>query len=146
LFVVTLGVSRVVSCGRRDNILAQRTWCRGCSQKPRHSRNSLVSHGAGRTCETQREVIEVELSPEERSLILRYGYPFDRIKQALATWQKSRTIEIVPLDKFELERLIGDLSKSINDMAGGSLQNALFDLYERLEAAERYGSGMLYEF
>lgn len=94
----------------------------------------------------QREAIEVELSPEERSLILRYGYPFDRIKQALATYQKSRTIEIVPLDKYELERLIGDLSKSINDMAGGSLQNALFDLCERLEAAERYGSGMLDEF
>jgi hypothetical protein len=71
----------------------------------------------------QREAIEVELSPEERALILRYGYPFDRIRQALAACQKSRTIEIVPLDKFELERLIGDLSKSINDMAGGSLQN-----------------------
>jgi hypothetical protein len=27
----------------------------------------------------QREAIEVELSPEERALILRYGYPFDRI-------------------------------------------------------------------
>jgi hypothetical protein len=94
----------------------------------------------------QREAIEVELSPEERALILRYGYPFDRIEQALAAHQKSRTIEIVPLDKFELERLIGDLSKSINDMAGGSLQNALFDLCERLEAAERYGSGMLDEF
>jgi hypothetical protein len=94
----------------------------------------------------QREAIEVELSPEERALILRYGYPFDRIKQALAACQKSRTIEIVPLDNFELERLIGDLSKSINDMAGGSLQNALLDLCERLEAAERYGSGMLDEF
>jgi hypothetical protein len=44
------------------------------------------------------------------------------------------------------ERLIGDLSKSINDMASGSLQNTLFDLCERLEAAERYGSGMLDEF
>ena len=94
----------------------------------------------------QRDVIEVELSPEERSLILRYGYPFDRIEQALEACQESRIIEIVPLDTFELERLIGDLSKSINDMAGGALQNALLDLCERLEAAERYGSGMLDEF
>jgi hypothetical protein len=93
----------------------------------------------------QREVIEVELSPEERSLILRYGYPFDRIKQALATCQKGRSIEIVPLDKFELERLIGDLSKSVNEKTSGSVQNALCDLCERLEAAERYGSGMLDE-
>ncbi len=74
--------------------------------------------------------------------LLKSGDPL----QALAAYQKSRTIEIVPLDKFELEQLIGDLSKSINDMAGGSLQNALFDLCERLEAAERYGSGMLDEF
>jgi len=94
----------------------------------------------------QREVIEVELSPEERSLILRYGYPFDRIKQALTACHKSCSIEIVPLDKFELERLIGDLSKSVNDMASGSVQNDLCDLCERLEAAEQYGSGMLDEF
>lgn len=94
----------------------------------------------------QREVIEVELTPEERVLILRYGYPFDRIKQALAACQKSRSIEIVSLDKFELERLIGDLSKSVNEKARGSVQIALRDLCERLEAAERYGSGMLDEF
>lgn len=97
-------------------------------------------------CVTQREVIEVELSPEERSLILRYGYPFERIEQALAACQNSRSIEIVPLDKFELERLIGDLSKSVNEKTSASVQNALCDLCERLEAAERYGSGMLDEF
>ena len=93
----------------------------------------------------EREVIEVELSPEERSLILRYGYPFDRIKQVLEAHQKSRTIEIVLLDAFEFERLIGDLSMSINDMASGALQNRLLDLCDRLEAAEQYGDGMLDE-
>jgi hypothetical protein len=92
-----------------------------------------------------REVIEVELSPQERSLILRYGYPFDRIKQALEARETSRKIEIVPLDAFELERLIGDLSKSINDMAGGAVQDKLLDLCDRLEAAEQYGDGMLDE-
>ena len=92
-----------------------------------------------------REVIDVELSPQERSLILRYGYPFDRIKQALEARQTSRKIEIVPLDAFELERLIGDLSKSINDMAGGAVQDKLLDLCDRLEAAEQYGDGMLDE-
>jgi hypothetical protein len=94
----------------------------------------------------QREVIDLELSPEERALILKYGYPFDRIRQALAACQKSPSIELVPLDKFELERLIGDLSKSVNEMAGGFVQDALLDLCDRLEAAERYGSGMLDEF
>ena len=93
----------------------------------------------------EREVIEVELSPEERSLILRYGYPFDRITQVLEAHQKSRMIEIVPLDAFELERLIGNLSMSINDMAGGALQNKLIELCDRLEAVEQYGDGMLDE-
>jgi hypothetical protein len=92
-----------------------------------------------------REVIEVELSPQERSLILRYGYPFDRIKQALEARQTSRRIEIVTLDTFELERLIGDLSMTINDMAGGAVQDKLLDLCGRLEAAEQYGDGMLDE-
>ena len=58
----------------------------------------------------EREVIEVPLTAEERALILRYGYPFDRIKAALTSRSDSREIEIVPLDAFELERLIGDLS------------------------------------
>ena len=49
------------------------------------------------------------------------------------------------MDPFELERSIGDLCISINDMQGGRVQNALLDLCERLEAAEKYGEGMLDE-
>ena len=90
-----------------------------------------------------RDVIEIQLTAQERSLLLRYGYPFERIEQALKVCQSSRDIEIVPMDTFELERLIGDLCISINDMQSGSLQNALLDLCDRLEAAERYGDGML---
>ena len=90
-----------------------------------------------------RDFIEVQLTPEERSLLLRYGYPFEQIEQALKACQSSPDIEIIPLDTFELERLIGDLSISINDMHGGALQGRLLELCERLEAAEKYGDGML---
>lgn len=93
-----------------------------------------------------REVIEIQLTAEERSLLLRYGYPFARIEHALKACVSSRDIEIVPMDTFELERLIGDLCISINDINGGALQNKLLDLCDRLEAAEKYGDGMLYEF
>ena len=93
-----------------------------------------------------RDVIEIQLTPEERSLLLRYGYPFERIEHALKGRESSRDIEIVPMDAFELERLIGDLCSSINDMNRGALQNVLLDLCDRLEAAERYGDGMLDEF
>lgn len=91
----------------------------------------------------EREAIDVQLAPEERSLILRYGYPFERIERALKACDTSNGIEIVPLDRFELERLIGDLCRSINDMKNGAVQNELLELCDRLEAAERYGDGML---
>lgn len=90
-----------------------------------------------------RETIDIQLTPTERSLLLRYGYPFARIEQALKARSASKAIEIVPMDRFELERLIGDLSRSINDMNGGSLQDQLLTLCDRLEAAEQYGDGML---
>jgi len=94
----------------------------------------------------EREVIEVYLSSEERSLILRHGCPFARIEDALTSRSKSKNIEIVPLDVLELQRLIGDLSSCINDMESGALQNELLAICERLEAAEQYGDGLFDEF
>jgi hypothetical protein len=90
-----------------------------------------------------RDTIDLQLTPTERSLLLRYGYPFAQIERALKACSASKAIEIVPMDRFELERLIGDLSCSINDMNGGKLQDQLLELCDRLEAAERYGDGML---
>ena len=92
-----------------------------------------------------RDVIEIQLTAKERSLLLRYGYPFDGIEHALKAHESSRDIEIIPMDTFELERLIGDLRISINDMNGGALQNRLLALCDRLEVAEKYGDGMLDE-
>ena len=90
-----------------------------------------------------RETIDIQLTPEERSLLLRHGYPFQRIEQALKACESSRDIDIVPMDCLELEHLIGDVCRSINHMKSGATQNQLLDLCDRLEAAERYGDGML---
>ena len=60
----------------------------------------------------KRETIRIQLTPEERSLLLRYGYPFERIEQALKAREASPDIEIVPIDCFEQERLIGDVCRS----------------------------------
>jgi hypothetical protein len=90
-----------------------------------------------------RDAIAMQLTPAERSLLLRHGYPFARIEQALKACSASKAIEIVPMDRHELERLIGDLCYSINRMQPGVLQNQLLTLCDRLEAAERYGDGML---
>ena len=91
----------------------------------------------------EREVIDVQLLPEERALLLKYGYPFSRIKKALKKYESSDGIEIVPLDRFELGRMIGDLCYSINKRTSGALQDQLIHLCDRLEVAERYGDGML---
>ena len=90
-----------------------------------------------------RKMIDIELTPKERSLLLRYGYPFEQIEQALKACESSRDIEIVAMDSFELERLIGDVCRSINKMKSGATQNQLLNLCDRLEAAEKYGDGML---
>jgi hypothetical protein len=90
-----------------------------------------------------RETIKIQLTPEERSLLLRYGYPFEQIEQALKACESSREIEIVPMDRFELERLIGDVCYSINHRTSGATQNHLLELCDRLEYAEKYGDGML---
>jgi hypothetical protein len=90
-----------------------------------------------------RETIEIQMTPEERSLLMRYGYPFARIEHALKACEASHDIEIVPMDCFELARLIGDVCRSINQLNGGATQHQLLNLCERLEAAEKYGDGML---
>ena len=91
----------------------------------------------------KRETIQIQLTPEERSLLLRYGYPFERIAHALKACEASPDIEIVPRDCFEFERLIGDVCRPLNPMNGGTVQNQLLDLCDRLEAAEQSGDGML---
>lgn len=90
-----------------------------------------------------KETIKIQLTPEERSLLLRYGYPFEQIEEALKACESSREIEIVPMDRFELERLIGDVCYSINHKTSGATQNDLLELCDRLEYAEKYGDGML---
>ncbi len=90
-----------------------------------------------------RETIEIPLTPDERSLLLRYGYPFEQIERALQACAQSGDVEIIPMDRFELEHLIGDVCRSINHMNGGATQDQLLDLCDRLEAAEQHGDGML---
>ena len=91
----------------------------------------------------ERETIDIQLTAEERSLLLQHGYPFEQIEQALKACASSRDIEIVPMDRFELEHLIGDVCRSINHMKSGATQNQLLELCDRLEYAEESGDGML---
>jgi hypothetical protein len=89
-------------------------------------------------------MIDIEFTPRERALILRYGYPFDQIKHALLAVKSSKRIETVSLDEFEVDRLIGDLCRSINHEEGGPrVQPELDELCSRIEYAQRTGDGEL---
>jgi hypothetical protein len=82
---------------------------------------------------TTRESVHVELSARDRTLILEYGYPFDRIEAAVRAKENSPSVELVSLDRIELRRLIGDLSTSIKLSENDGQQVELDDLIERLE-------------
>ena len=88
--------------------------------------------------------IDIQLTPKERALILRYGYPFDQIKKALMAVASSREVETVSLDVYEVDLLIGDLCRSINHEEGGlAVQAQLDELCDRIEYAKQTGDGEL---
>ena len=89
-------------------------------------------------------MIDIQLTPRERSLILRYGYPFDQIKQTLLAVKSSKGIETVAFDEAEVDLLIGDLCRSINHEEGGlRIQAELDELCTRIEYAQKTGDGHL---
>ena len=85
----------------------------------------------------------IELTPEERELILRYGYPFDRLARALRRHSSSEAIRTISMSQFELDMLIGELSRSFNHGECSQDEDAVIDLCERLEYAQRSGDGGL---
>ncbi|WP_397570289.1 hypothetical protein [Schlesneria sp. T3-172] len=89
------------------------------------------------------KTIDIELTPSERKLLMRHGYPFEGIAKALQRVESSRNIELIPMSPFELEMLIGDVCRSINRMRIGRTMDQLMELCDRLEVAERLGHGML---
>lgn len=91
----------------------------------------------------QEAEIEIELLPQERELILEYGYPFPDAKKQLQAVASSCDVAVLVISRFYLNQMIGDLSYSINKRTKGKIQNELLDLCDRLESIERYGEGEL---
>ena len=89
------------------------------------------------------EAIEIELLPEEREFLLKYGYPFPDAKAQLEEHVSSDDVEVLTISRFYLNQMIGDLSYSINKRTKGGIQRDLIELCDRLENVERYGDGEL---
>jgi hypothetical protein len=85
----------------------------------------------------------IQLTPEERELILRHGYPFDRLAGALRRHSSIEAIKTISMSAFELDMLIGELSRSLNHGECGQDEDAVIALCERLEYAQHSGDGDL---
>jgi hypothetical protein len=85
----------------------------------------------------------IQLTPEERELIFKHGYPFARLARALRRHACSEAIRTISMSASELEMLIGELSRSFNHGECGHDEHAVSDLCDRLEYAERSGHGGL---
>jgi hypothetical protein len=86
---------------------------------------------------------KIQLTLEHRDLILKYGYPFDRLAKSLRRWPDGQLIRRISMSRYELEMLIGELSRSFNHDQTGADEEAVLDLCDRLEYAERTGDGDL---
>lgn len=85
----------------------------------------------------------IQLTYIHRDLILKYGYPFERLKAALLRWPKGQVFRRIRMSRFELDHLIGELSRSFNDNETKSDSDDVLELCEHLEYAERTGDGEL---
>ncbi len=74
--------------------------------------------------------IELRLSAEDRSLILQHGDPFPELEAELKGLANRKGEAVVPCDPFELQQLLGDLARSINDTTSRALGKRRNQLYE----------------
>mgnify|MGYP007011840777 CR=1 FL=1 len=82
--------------------------------------------------------VEVEISGREASLILRYGYPFPDQATAFEAVAGKAGFHRLMIERFWLEALVGDLSRSIKEVRGAAFQEELDSLCDTLETAMRY--------
>jgi len=85
----------------------------------------------------------IQLTAEHRDLILKYGYVSGRLEASLRRWPKAQPIRRIGMTRVELHWLIGDLSHSCVKGKAGSDVEAVAELCEHLEYAQRTGDGDL---
>lgn len=87
---------------------------------------------------------KLQLLREERDLILKHGYPHEQLAKALQQWPANAASRRISISDFDLDMLIGELSRTINHAEAGKEEDELLDLCDRLEYFERTGDGDLY--
>lgn len=82
--------------------------------------------------------VEIEISGREAGLILRYGYPFPDQVPAFEAIAGEAGLHRLMIERFWLEMLVGDLSRSTQEVGSTALQEELDSLCVTLETAMRY--------
>ena len=85
----------------------------------------------------------IQLTYEQRELLLKYAFPSTRLLASLRRWPKGQAIRRVWMSHAELQRQIGELSRSFNHEETGKDSDAVLALCEHLEYAEQTGDGDL---
>lgn len=62
------------------------------------------------------EMISIEISGREAKLILKYGYPFPDQEELFEACAGKAGYHTIDIDKYWLELIIGDLSRSLKDI------------------------------
>ena len=82
--------------------------------------------------------VKVEISGREASLILQYGYPFSDQVPVFEAIAGKEGFHSVVIERYWLEVLLGDLSRSTQEVRSLALQEELDSLCVTLEIAMRY--------
>ncbi len=78
------------------------------------------------------KTIPFALSPEQRELVVKHGYPFEELAAQLKAAERQKGEVSFALNEFYFDQLLGDLARSINHSRSNALIERLNDLYEDL--------------
>jgi hypothetical protein len=84
--------------------------------------------------------VRFSLSPDERVLVLKFGYPFDDFEAALKAAESDPGSVTFELSAYYFEHLLGEIARSANHTKSRSREEKLNDLYEYLQSeAQAHG-------
>lgn len=77
----------------------------------------------------------IEITPRERQLLLKYGYPFPEAEEPLRNSRAVKGYHRVRIDAYWIEMMVADLSRSAREIRSRTLLEEIDALCDVLETA-----------
>ena len=90
--------------------------------------------------------IKIEITGREAKLILKYGYPFPEQVEMFENISTAREYHTILIDRYWLELIIGDLSRSMREIRSNRLLEELDCLCTSLETSLRGSNTFVVDF